>query len=40
MKQVYRNLFIDTFKNLDISIEDELNNLILNDIQYVINLTE
>ena len=40
MKQVYRNLFIDTFKNLDRSIEDELNNLILNDIQYVINLTE
>jgi len=40
MKQIYSNLFIDTFKNLDRSISNELNNLLLNDIRYVINLTE
>ena len=40
MKQIYSNFYIDTFINLDKSIENELNDLITNKIEYVINLTE
>ncbi len=40
MRQIYSNFYIDTFINLDKSIEDELNDLITNKIEYVINLTE
>jgi hypothetical protein len=40
MKHIYHNLFIDTFKNLDRSIEGEMKDLIKNNIEYVINLTE
>jgi hypothetical protein len=40
MKKVYGNFYIDTFKNLDILIEEKLSKLITNNIKHVINLTE
>lgn len=40
MKKVYGNLYIDTFKNFDASVNGELNDFIKNKIKLVINLTE
>ena len=40
MREIYNNLFIDTFKNFDKSVRGSLQDLIHNDIKYVINLTE
>jgi len=38
MKRVYGNLYIDTFKNFDASINGELSDFIDNKIKLVINI--
>jgi hypothetical protein len=40
MKQIYKNIYIETYKNFDMDIDNELYNLTKNKIKYVINLTE
>lgn len=40
MKQIFRNLYIETYKNFDQDIDNELSNLTKYNIKFVINLTE
>lgn len=40
MKQIFKNIYIETYKNFDIDVDNELSNLTKNKIKYVINLTE
>lgn len=40
MRQLFKNLYIETFKNFDSDITNELSNLTKYNIKYVVNLTE
>lgn len=40
MRQIFKNLYIETYRNFDKDIDNELSNLTKNKIKYVINLTE
>ena len=40
MQKVFRNLYIETYRNFDRDIDNELYNIIKNDIKYIVNLTE
>ena len=40
MKKVFNNIYIDTFKSFDRSIDAELSDFYENDIKYIVNLTE
>lgn len=40
MRQIFRNLYIETYRDFDRDINNELSNLVKNNIKHVINLTE
>jgi hypothetical protein len=40
MRQIFKNLYIETYRNFDRDIDNELSNLTKYNIKYVVNLTE